>query len=289
MRRKKRRAPTQDSARLLINVLLVLSGSAIVAFAFNLFLLPNAIASGGLSGFATIMYQVFGFAPHLTLYALNIPLFLLGMLLLGGFRYGGMTLVGTLFLPFVVFLTQHWPPLTAEPLLAAIFGGVGVGTGLGLVFRTGASTGGTDLAAQIIHKYTGVSLGAGVFIMDGLIVAMAAIAFSVEFALFALIGLFITGKTIDIVQTGFGYDKIAFIIAEEQGKIKEAILNDVDRGVTKLQAYGGYTEDDRPVLMCVVNRNEIPLLRQVVQTIDRDAFIVVSNATEVLGRGFKMD
>lgn len=289
MKRKKRREPAQGSARSLINVLLVLSGSAIVAIAFNLFLLPNAIASGGLSGFATIVYQVFGLAPHITLYALNIPLFLLGMLLLGGFRYGGMTLIGTLFLPFVVFLTQNWTPLTTEPLLAAIFGGVGVGTGLGLVFRSGASTGGTDLAAQIIHKYTGVSLGSGVFIMDGLIVAMAAIAFSFEFALFALIGLFITGKTIDIVQTGFGYDKIAFIITEEQGKIKEAILNDVDRGVTKLQAFGGYTEDERPVLMCVVNRNEIPLLRQVVQNIDRDAFIVVSNATEVLGRGFKMD
>ena len=200
-----------------------------------------------------------------------------------------MTLVGTLFLPFVVYLTQHWPALTSDPLLAAIFGGAGVGIGLGLVFRSGASTGGTDLAAQIIHKYTGVSLGAGVFIMDGLIVAMAAIAFSFELGLLALIGLFITGKTIDIVQTGFGYDKIAFIITEEQGKIKTAILNDVDRGVTKLQAYGGYTEDDRPVLMCVVNRNEIPLLRQVVQNIDRNAFIVVSNATEVLGRGFKMD
>ncbi|AXF56297.1 YitT family protein [Salicibibacter kimchii] len=289
MRRKKRREPAQGSARLLGNVLLVLGGSAIVAIAYNVFLLPNAIASGGLSGFATIVYQVFGLAPHITLYALNIPLFLLGILLLGGLRYGGMTLVGTLFLPFVVFLTQHWPPLTTEPLLAAIFGGVGVGMGLGLVFRSGASTGGTDLAAQIIHKYTGASLGAGVFIMDGLIVAAAAIAFSIEFALFALIGLFITGKTIDIVQTGFGYDKIAFIITEEQGKVKLAILNDVDRGVTKLQAYGGYTEDDRPMLMCVVNRNEIPLLRQVVQSIDRDAFIVVSNATEVLGRGFKMD
>lgn len=107
------------------------------------------------------------------------------MLLLGGWNYGAKTIVGTLFLPFVVFLTQDWAPLTNDPLLASLFGGIGVGAGLGLVFRSGASTGGTDLAAQIINKYTGLSLGACVFFMDGLIVTISAFAFSIELALFA--------------------------------------------------------------------------------------------------------
>ncbi|GAJ97550.1 YitT family protein [Geomicrobium sp. JCM 19055] len=285
----KRRQPLEGNARFFLNLFLVLTGSALVAISYNLFLLPNQIASGGVSGFATIVYNTMGIAPHITLWALNIPLFLVGMLLLGGWKYGGKTIVGTLFLPLVVWLTEDWAPLTSDPLLASLFGGIGVGAGLGLVFRSGASTGGTDLAAQVINKYTGISLGACVFFMDGLIVTLSAFAFSIELALFALIGLFITGKTIDVVQTGLGYDKMAFIITSEEGKVKEAILHDVDRGVTKLQASGGFTDDERPVLMVVVNRNEVALLKRTVQKIDHEAFVVVSNATEVLGRGFKMD
>ncbi|GAK02608.1 hypothetical protein JCM19037_853 [Geomicrobium sp. JCM 19037] len=289
IQRRRGRQPVEGKLRIITNLFLVLGGSALVAISYNLFLLPNQIASGGVSGFATIIYETVGIAPHLTLWALNIPLFILGMLLLGGWNYGAKTIVGTLFLPFVVFLTQDWAPLTNDPLLASLFGGIGVGAGLGLVFRSGASTGGTDLAAQIINKYTGLSLGACVFFMDGLIVTISAFAFSIELALFALIGLFVTGKTIDIVQTGLGYDKMAFIITANEERVKEAILTDVDRGVTKLQASGGFTDDERPVLMVVVNRNEVSKLKYTVQKIDHHAFVVVTNATEVLGQGFKMD
>ncbi|MFB4161689.1 YitT family protein [Geomicrobium sp. JSM 1781026] len=289
IQKRRGRQPVEGKLRIITNLFLVLGGSALVAISYNLFLLPNQIASGGVSGFATIIYETVGIAPHLTLWALNIPLFILGMLLLGGWNYGAKTIVGTLFLPFVVFLTQDWAPLTNDPLLASLFGGIGVGAGLGLVFRSGASTGGTDLAAQIINKYTGLSLGACVFFMDGLIVTISAFAFSIELALFALIGLFVTGKTIDIVQTGLGYDKMAFIITANEERVKEAILTDVDRGVTKLQASGGFTDDERPVLMVVVNRNEVSKLKYTVQKIDHHAFVVVTNATEVLGQGFKMD
>lgn len=270
----------------------VLLGSAVVAVAFNIFLLPNQIASGGVSGISTIFNFTFGFEPAYTQWAFNIPLFVLGVLLLGGslagsLLYGSKTLAGTIFLPFVVFLTRDLEPATTDPLLAAIFGGIGVGLGLGIVFRSNSSTGGTDLAAQIVTKYTGMSLGASVFIMDGLIVISSAFVFGFEFALYALIGLFTTGKTIDIVQMGIGYSKMAIIISEYEEEVKQGLLTQVDRGVTKFVGYGGYTNHERPVLMCVVGRNEVTKLKQIVQTIDPSAFVIVSNASEVLGEGFK--
>nr|WP_245894012.1 YitT family protein [Salsuginibacillus halophilus] len=266
---------------------MIFGGSALVAVAYNLFLLPNRIASGGVSGFATIVYEVFEVLPAITLWALNIPLFITGLFLLGGWRYGGKTIVGTLFLPFVVYLTQDWPAATSDPLLGALFGGIGVGLGLGLVFRAHASTGGTDLAAQIIHKFTGASLGTAVFIMDGLIVATSAFVFSIEFALYALISLFITGRTIDFVQTGVKDQKMAFIVTDEEEAVRDALFEQVDRGVTKLTAEGGYTKEKKPMLLCVVERNEVTKLKQVVQRTDASAFVVVTNASEVLGEGFK--
>ncbi|WP_396126316.1 YitT family protein [Anaerobacillus sp. CMMVII] len=265
----------------------VVIGSAIVALAFNLFLLPNRIASGGVSGISIIINDIVGITPAFTQWALNIPLFIAGIVLLGGFKYGAKTLVGTIFLPMVVFLTRDLEAATLDPLLGALFGGIGVGVGLGIVFRSNSSTGGTDLAAQIIHKYTGLSLGACVFIIDGLIVASSAIVFNIELALYALIALFITGKTIDIVQMGVGYAKIALIISEKQEEVQQGLLKDVDRGVTKLEGYGGYTDHKRPVLMCVVNQTEVTKLKQVVRNLDPNAFVIVTNATEVLGEGFK--
>ncbi|WNF39096.1 YitT family protein [Bacillaceae bacterium IKA-2] len=265
----------------------VLVGSAIVALAFNLFLLPNRIASGGVSGISTIVYDLFNITPAFTQWAFNIPLFIAGIILLGGFKYGAKTLVGTIFLPFVVYVTSGLEAVTLDPLLGALFGGIGVGLGLGIVFRANSSTGGTDLAAQIIRKYTGLSLGACVFIIDGLIVATSAIVFNIELALYALIALYITVKTIDLVQMGVGYAKVALIISEKQAEVQQGILNDVDRGVTRLEGYGGYTDQKRPVLMCVVNQTEVTKLKQVVKKIDPTAFVVVTNATEVLGEGFK--
>nr|WP_247747088.1 YitT family protein [Alkalihalobacillus sp. BA299] len=287
MMTKRRSNELHPKVRMALEYGQILLGSAIVAVAFNLFLLPNRIASGGVSGISTIVFDVFGIEPAFTQWAFNIPLFILGVLLLGGMKYGVKTLIGTLFLPYVVFLTRHVEPATADPLLGALFGGIGVGLGLGIVFRSAASTGGTDLAAQIINKYTGLSLGACVFILDGLIVVTSAIVFNIELALYALIALFITGKTIDLVQMGVGYAKVALIISNNQEEVRQSILRDVDRGVTKLSGYGGYTNEKRPVLMCVVHQTEVTKLKQIVKSADPSAFVVVTNATEVLGEGFK--
>ncbi|USK33587.1 YitT family protein [Bacillus sp. F19] len=266
--------------------LFILLGSGIVAIAFNLFLLPKRIASGGVSGISTITDFLFGFEPAYVQWAFNIPLFIAGVLLLGK-QFGLKTLIGTIFLPFVVFLTKDMEPATTDPLLGAIFGGIGVGLGLGLVFRGKASTGGTDLAAQIIHKFTGLSLGTCVALIDGLIVMTAAFVFDIERGLYALVGLYVTSKTIDIVQVGLGRSKMAMIITNQEEEVKKAILSEIDRGVTKLSAFGGYTDNERPILMCVIDQTEFTKLKQLVKSIDTSAFVVVMDASDVLGEGFK--
>ncbi len=272
--------------QMLQEYMLVLVGAAIVALTFNVFLLPNQVASGGVSGISTILYDLVGWEPAYVQWALNIPLFIAGVIFLGK-QFGAKTLVGTLFLPFVVYLTKDFEPWTNEPLLASLFGGIGVGLGIGIVFRGKASTGGTDLAAQIINKYTGLTLGTCVALIDGLIVLAAAMVFDIERGLYALIALYVTSKTIDLIQVGFGRSKMALIITEKQDEIREGILHKINRGVTKLTAYGGYTDYERPVLMCVVEQNEFTKLTQLVKSIDPTAFVIVTDASEVLGKGFK--
>lgn len=264
----------------------ILIGSAAIALSFNLFLLPNRVASGGVSGISTITDAVFNWEPAYVQWAFNIPLFIAGVVFLGK-QYGLKTLIGTIFLPFIVFLSKDLEPWTNDPLLASLFGGIGVGLGLGIVFRGKGSTGGTDLAAQIIHKFTGFSLGTCVAIIDGLIVLTAATVFDIERGLYALIGLYVTSKTIDLVQIGWGRSKMVMVITNQQQEVREGILNKIDRGVTKLSAYGGYTDQERPILMCVVDQTEFTKLKQLVKSIDPTAFVVVMDAAEVLGEGFK--
>lgn len=267
------------------NYLFILIGSAIVAIGFNTLLLPNQIAAGGVSGISTIM-QSFGFEAAYVQWGLNIPLFIAGFYLLGG-TFGVKTLVGSIFLPFMVFVTRHIAPVTHEALLAAIFGGVVIGIGIGLVFLGNGSTGGTALAAKIINKYTGLTLGTCLAMMDGLIVLAAMTVFGIEEGLYAVIGVFISSKTIDVVQAGFSHSKMAMIITGNEDEVRQAVFDQIDRGVTKISAVGGYTDHDRPILMCVVGQSQFTKLKQVVKAIDASAFVIVMDAKEVLGEGFK--
>lgn len=267
------------------NYLFILIGSAIVAIGFNTLLLPNQIAAGGVSGISTIM-QSFGFEAAYVQWGLNIPLFIAGFYLLGG-TFGVKTLVGSIFLPFMVFVTRHIAPVTHEALLAAIFGGVVIGIGIGLVFLGNGSTGGTALAAKIINKYTGLTLGTCLAMMDGLIVLAAMTVFGIEEGLYAVIGVFISSKTIDVVQAGFSHSKMAMIITGHEDEVRQAVFDQIDRGVTKISAVGGYTNHDRPILMCVVGQSQFTKLKQVVKAIDASAFVIVMDAKEVLGEGFK--
>ncbi|MGE7111098.1 YitT family protein [Lysinibacillus sp. NPDC047702] len=275
-----------DVRESIVEYVYVIVGAAVIAIGFNIFLLPNQVASGGVSGISTILHGLFGWNPGIVQYGFNIPLFIAGVLFLGK-KFGVKSFVGTVTLPFIVLLTNNWEPWTDNPLLGALFGGIVVGLGIGLVFKGNASTGGTDLLAQIITKFTGLSLGTSVLLIDGVIAISAAIVFDLEKGLYALIGLFVTTKTIDIIQLGFSQSKMVYIITMKQDEVRDAIYAEIDRGVTQLPAIGGYTREARPVLMVVVYQTEFTKLKQLIKTVDPSAFVIVSDAYEVLGEGFK--
>ncbi|ATP41748.1 hypothetical protein CSE16_17865 [Solibacillus sp. R5-41] len=269
-----------------LEYLFVLIGAAIIALGFNVFLFPNQVASGGVSGISTILNGLFGWNAGIIQYAFNIPLFIAGVLILGK-KFGLKSLVGTLALPLFVIITGNWEAWTLNPLLGAIFGGIVVGLGIGLVFKGNASTGGTDLLAQIITKFTGLTLGTSVLFIDGVVAVSAAIVFDLEKGLYALIGLYVTTKTIDIVQLGFSQSKMVYIITNYEKEVRDAIYEEINRGITKIPAIGGYTGEARPVLMVVVYQTEFTKLKQVLKNVDPNAFVIVSDAYEVLGEGFK--
>lgn len=285
-RRLNKYIPVTGPGRHVMDTMMILVGSFITAIAFNLFLVPNHIASGGVSGLSIIVESLFRIEPAYTQWALNIPLFFAGFLVLGR-NYAIRSLLGTIVLPLFVFLTKDWSVPTTDMLLASLYGGIGVGLGLGIVFRGRGSTGGLSTLAQIVQRYTGLSLSVCVVIMDGTVIALAGFILSPEKALYALIGLYITGKFIDMIELGLNYTKVAYIIANKTDEIADAVLSQLDRGLTKLSAQGGYTGDNRMVLMVVVGQSEVTQLKTIVQTLEPTAFVIITNAHEVLGEGFK--
>lgn len=288
--KRRRRGPIRPQNPVLKNVYeyaLLFVGAFIMAITFNMLLVPNNIASGGTSGLSIVFYDVFGWTPAITQYAFNIPLFVLGVIFLGK-QYGIRTFIGSIALPTFTYLTDGLPSVTDNPLLAAIFGGIGIGVGLGVVFAGRGSTGGNSITAQLLNTFSGISLAMSIAICDGVIILLAGILISFEAAMYALIALFVTSKTIDVMQLGFGYSKLAHIITDKNEELSEAILHDLDRGLTKLHGEGGYTGEGRQVLMVVVGQTEIAKLKNIVRSVDPSAFVIISDTKEVFGEGFKM-
>ncbi len=266
----------------------VTAGVILTALGLDLFLIPNKIAAGGVSGIATIIHYVIGSPVGLTMLALNVPLFAMGIYRLG-LTFGFRSLYGTLSLSAAVdFFEVLAPVVTRDPLLASLFGGVLVGLGLGLVFRFRGTTGGTDLAAAILRTYTGINIGQLLFLVDAAVVLAAGFVFqSWELALYALITIFVTAWVIDLVQEGFSYAKAFFIISNRQDIIAGKVLRELGRGATALKGRGLYTGTDREVLLVVVNRSEVSRLKEIVYETDHDAFVILADVREVLGEGFK--
>ncbi|MCM3174171.1 YitT family protein [Paenibacillus sp. MER 99-2] len=280
--------PLNGPWRNVVDTASIILGSFLIAVAFNLFLLPNQIASGGVSGLSILGDEWLGLEPAYTQWAINIPLLIAGFLLIGK-QYGIRSVLGSIVLPLFVYLTKDWTIPTTNPLLGSLYGGIGVGLGIGIVYRGRGSTGGMSILARIVQKYSGLSYSICVVIMDATVIIMAAFVLSLEQSLYALIGLYVTGKVIDAVEMGLGYSKVAYIISNQIEPITKVILEDLDRGLTKLEAKGGYTDDQRTVLMVVVGQNEVPRLKTLIRSVDPAAFVIISNAHEVLGEGFKRE
>lgn len=275
--------------RLILDYSGIVLGSALVALALDWFLVPNRIAAGGVSGLATLIHYLFGWPVGMTMLGVNLPLFLVSVKVLG-VRFGIKTLIGTVATAVLVdVLSPLLHPLTRDAALAAIYGGVLAGVGIGITFRFGGSTGGTDMAARLLNHYTAISVGRSLLIFDGIVIAMAAVAFNAELALYAFLSVFVTSKAIDVMQEGSSYAKGAFIISTRAKEIGEAILEQLERGATALKGRGLYTQEDRDVLFVIVSRNEIHQLRQLVHHHDSRAFMVITDVSDVLGEGFRMN
>ena len=270
---------------------LILVGSFILASGFVLFITPYKIIPGGVYGISIILHYLFGTPVGLVALCFDIPLTIIGIKILGP-RFGYKTVLGfSLTAIFTDTLTYFWgfePLVKGDALLSSIFGGVLVGLGLGLIFRSKATSGGSDIIAMIIAKYTRLPLGMLMIYVDSVVVLVGFLVFrDWKIPLYSWIVIFITGKVIDIVMAGMSYDKSIFIISEKHEEIRDKIINNLNRGGTLIEGKGMFNMADRKIIFTVVNRRELFVLEEYIHEIDPKAFLTVLDATEILGEGFK--
>jgi uncharacterized membrane-anchored protein YitT (DUF2179 family) len=271
----------------IVSYLGISGGVLITAAGLCFFLVPNRIAAGGVSGLATVLLYLANLPMGVTMLLLNIPLFILSMKIIGP-MFGVKTLFGSIALSVAVdFMNMVAFPLTTDPLLAAIYGGVVSGIGLGLAFRFGGSTGGTDMAAQLVARYLPMSVGQALLLVDGIVILLAGTVFGPELAMYALLAVFVTTKAIDLIQEGQSYAKAVLIISDKADDIAQAVMVQMDRGVTGLPARGLYTNTKREMLLVTVARSEIARVKDIVRDIDSRAFVIIHDVHEVLGEGFR--
>lgn len=275
-------------AKMFYEILGVSVGIVLTALGLDMFLIPNKIAAGGVSGIATILHYLVGVPVGAAMLALNVPLFLMAIYRLG-LKFGFRSLYGTLAVSLTIDALAPFVPVpTGDLLLACLFGGVLVGLGLGIVFRYRGTTGGTDLAAAVLRSYTGANVGQLLFLVDATIVLAAGFAFnSAELAMYALITIFVTSWLVDLVQEGFSYAKAFIIITDQADQIAPVILKGLDRGATAWKARGMFSGGERQVLLSVVQRSEVSRLKELIYSIDPGAFVILADVHEVLGEGFK--
>lgn len=270
--------------------LLVIAGTTIQAAAMHLFFIPGELVAGGLSGTAQLIYKFTGWPIGTMILIGNIPLFYLGWRFLGGRRFLFRTIFASFVYSAVVDVLPLFLPrdgLTHDFLLNALYGGVIGGIGAGLVFRAKATTGGTDILARLLDRKFGIPLSQSYMYTDGLVVFLAALAFSWEHALYAVIALYIGGVVMETVTTGSNVVRVATIITSKPEDVAQAIIRDLVRGVTNWTGKGMYSGQQRNILFCVVSRAEIVPLKAIIHEVDPDAFVVIGQAQEALGEGFR--
>jgi len=274
------------------NILFILLGAAILSFGIVHFNMENNLAEGGFTGITLLLYFLFKIDPSITNLILNIPLFFLGWRFLGRttFIY---TIIGTVSVSIFLWIFQKYRieiPLHDDLTLAALFAGVSIGSGLGIIFRYGGTTGGVDIIARLVNKFIGWSMGKTMFLFDACVITTSLIFYlSYREAMYTLVLVFVSAKVIDFMQEGAYYAKGAMIISEKSTEIANQIMQDMERGVTVLKGMGSFTSQERNVLYCVVGRNEIVKLKGIINGVDPHAFVAVSDVHDVLGEGFTLD
>lgn len=269
-------------------LLLMMIGCMIMAIGTALFLLPNKLSSGGFSGIATIIYYLFGFPLGTTMLILNIPLFIIAFIRVGK-KFTIKGLLGTVMLSVFIDIFERLKPLTEDRILACIYGGICVGIGTAIILKAHASTGGTDMLSYIIRSYCShFRTGSLIVIIDIIIVLLNVFVFrKIEIGLYSAIAIYIMGKMIDIVFEGIYFTKSMFIVSNEYKAIAKEIGEKLERGSTAIYAKGTYTKEKKMMLWCVGSRTEVARIKEIAKKIDSGSFIVISNAREAWGKGFK--
>ncbi len=260
-------------------------GTLITACGLSFFLVPNRMNDGGLTGLAVLLHYLLHAPIGALVFVLNVPL-LVAVSYLIGLPFVFRSLLGvTMLSVWLAILPEH--AVTHDLLLSALYGGVLSGTGLGIVFRVGGSTGGTDLVARLLRHFTNTSMGAGLLGTDTVIIASTALFFGLRLGMYSAVALFVGTRVVDLIQEGLDFRREALVISEKGQEIAREVMQRMGRGVTLLSGRGGYTDTERPVVLVVISRSEVQDLKDIVYHVDRDAFLIISTVHEVLGEGFK--
>jgi uncharacterized membrane-anchored protein YitT (DUF2179 family) len=268
---------------------LIVLGALIQAIGMDMFLIPGRLAAGGVSGVAQIIHRYTGWPIGVMIILGNLPLFFLGWRFLGGRRFLLRTFLAVaLYAGMIDLLAQFLPQnLTSDSVLNALFGGVLLGAGMGLVFRAKGTTGGTDILARLLGQWRGIPLSQSYLITDTAVVLASGIAFSWTLALYAVVALYTSGLAAELASEGSGIVRTATIVTDQPQAVSGKIMQELRRGVTMWTGTGMYTEKNRPILFCVISRAEVNQLKAIIQEADPAAFVVIGQAHEALGEGFK--
>lgn len=263
----------------------IVVGAFVYSLGLNGFLIANHLAEGGFVGISVMLLYKLHWPIGITFLLLNIPVLIPGWKLFGH-EFILKTSLGVVLVSVFSSLTAGFHVHTPDPLLGALYAGVVTGLGLGLIFRTSATTGGADIIARMVRHFKGMAIGRTLFLIDVIVIGLVAVVIGRETAMYSLVALFVSSRVIDFVIEGVNAGKAVLIISEHNEEIAQAIHREMERGTTLLRARGGYTGAERDIVYCVVSRTEVVRIQRIVAKTDPRAFVVVNNVHEVLGEGF---
>lgn len=283
--------------KVILDYVSIFVGTVIAGIAVNAFLTPSQLAPGGATGMSILINHLTNIPVGYLIFCINIPIFLLGVKVFGK-SYGLKTLAGITFLSLNVELVKKMIPeidkivdytKPGNILLGTLYGGVLMGIGLGIVIRNGGTTGGSDILAGILNKYMKIPIGQGLMMIDSSVMLAAGYIFGAEKALFSLINLYATGIVINKIVSGTKNAKMAFIVTSELEKVRKIIVNDLGKTGNYSKVEGIYTRKERDIITTVLRDREIHLLKELISEVDKEAFVIVTDVTDVIGRGYTFD
>ena len=272
----------------IVNYILAILGGCLVGIGEAWVLIPLRLTTGGFNGIGMLVYYIWNIPVGFVSILLNLPLFFISLKMLGA-KYSFRTLIAMVVTSFMIEVATNWTPLTDDMLLAAIFGSIIIGLGIAICLKGGSTTGGTDLLAKLIQtKKKHLNLGEVILVIDIIIIAIASFTFeSIEVALYSGIAVFVMTKVIDFILDGGKYEKAMFIITNKSDEISNYIMKEVKRGVTKINATGEYSGENKEILLCVANKREVPKIKEEIKNIDDKSFTIITTVTEAIGNGFE--